>query len=105
VRGDVEYGLEPIEIVRFRSVHERGQVTLTAELSARPSAGWALLSDAGFDRYQSGFGERPVLAGSSVVVATTSRGLAASQEALRAVVAATNQRWHETMATPARVFC
>jgi hypothetical protein len=95
--------LVPIRIERFRSVHQQGRVTLTAELSARPTSHWSRLSDAAFNRYFEAFGEQPSLIDATVVVATTTQGLATSQMALQAVVSATNDRSFEAVA--ARTVC
>jgi hypothetical protein len=84
--------VEPIRIDRFRSIHQYGHVTLTAELSYLPTADWGRLCESHFARYLEGFGERPSLVDSTIVVATTTGGLATSQMALQAVVTATNQR-------------
>ncbi len=85
-------GLEPIRIDRFRSIHQYGRVTLSAELSPRPTIGWSELCQANFARYFEGFGEQPALIDGTIVVATTMGGLAISQMALEAVVDATNAR-------------
>jgi hypothetical protein len=84
--------LEPIRIDRFRSTHQYGRVTLTAELSSRPTPGWSRLCEANFARYFEGFGEQPALVDASIFVATTTDGLVTSQMALETVVDATNQR-------------
>jgi hypothetical protein len=85
-------GLEPIRIERFQSVHQQGRVTLTAELSGRPTSRWCRLCIANLDRYHEAFGEQPELIDATFVVATTTEGLATSQMALEAVVSATNER-------------
>ena len=82
--------MEPIRIDRFQSVHQQGRVTLTAELSGRPTPRWCRLCTANFNRYYEAFGEQPALIDATVVVATTTEGLATSQMALQAVVSATN---------------
>jgi hypothetical protein len=87
-----EPALEPIRIDRFRSTHQYGRVTLTAELSARPTPAWRLACEPNFARYFKGFGELPALVGDTIVVATTTAGLVTSQMALDAVVDATNGR-------------
>jgi hypothetical protein len=84
--------LEPIRIDRFRSIHQYGRVTLSAELSTQPTPGWSDLCQSSFARYFEGFGEQPALVDATIVVATTMGGLAISQMALEAVVNATNQR-------------
>jgi hypothetical protein len=91
-------GLEPIRIDRFRSVHQQGRVTLTAELSDRPTSRWSHLCVANFNRYYEAFGEQPALVDATVVVATTPEGLATSQMALQTVVRATNDRCFEAVA-------
>lgn len=90
--------MEPIRIDRFQSVHQQGRVTLTAELSARPTPRWCHLCGAGFTRYYQAFGEQPTLVDATVVVATTPEGLATSQTALQAVVSATNERCFDAVA-------
>jgi len=87
--------MEAIRIDRFRSVHQLGRVTLIAELSTEPSPHWRHLCDSNFTRYYEAFGEQPALVDTSVVVATTTQGLATSQMALESVVAATNERCFE----------
>jgi hypothetical protein len=84
--------VEPIRIDRFRSIHQYGRVTLSAELSRRPTPAWGQLCQANFARYFEGFGEQPALVDTTIVVATTMGGLATSQMALEAVVDATNHR-------------
>lgn len=88
----------PIRIDRFRSVHQQGSVTLTAELSGRPTPRWCRLCTANFERYYEAFGEQPALIEATVVVPTTTEALATSQMALQAVVSATNERWFEAAA-------
>jgi hypothetical protein len=90
--------LEPIRIDRFQSVHQQGRVTLTAELSGRPTPHWCRLCTANFNRYYEAFGEQPVLIDATIVVETSTEGLATSQMALEAVVSATNERCFEAVA-------
>ena len=90
--------MEPIRIDRFRSVHQQGRDTLTAELSDRPTSRWSHLCGAGFTRYCEAFGGQPTLVDATVVVATTPEGLATSQMALQAVVSATNERCFDAVA-------
>ena len=56
---------------------------MTAELSGRPSSRWCRLCAANFNRYYEAFGEQPTLIDATVVVATTTEGLATSQMALQ----------------------
>ena len=90
--------MESIRIDRFRSVHQDGRVTLTAELSARPTPHWSRLCASNFTRYYEAFGEQPALVDATVVVATSIDGLGTSQMALESVVRVTNERCYEGLA-------